>query len=81
MSHVLHLGVRPLIPASLTNEVPETTGITSNITDSILLIRIEIALTVVAHAKGAETVAQLVIVSLICDIMLGLLCCFEVLSN
>ena len=69
MSHVLHANVWPLIPACLTNEVPETTGVSANITDTILLICIEITLTLVSHAKGAETVPQLVIVSLACDII------------
>ena len=74
MSHVLHLHVWPLIPTCLTNEVPETTGVTSDITNSILLVRIKIALTIISNAEGAETVAQLVIVSLVCDIILQFCC-------
>ena len=69
MSHVLHANIWPLIPTCLTNEIPETTGVTANITDTILLICIEITLTIVSLAKGAETVPQLIIVSLACDII------------
>ena len=69
VSHVFHADVWSLIPTCFTNEVPETTGVTANITDTILLVCIKIALTIVSHAEGAETVPQLVIVSLACDII------------
>ena len=73
VSHVLHADVRPLIPTCFTNEVPETTGVTTNITDTILLICIEVALTIVSHAKGAKTIPQLVVVLLYVDISQGVI--------
>ena len=73
MSHVLHADVWSFIPTGLTYKVPETTGITANISNTILLICIEIALTIVSHAKGAETIPQFVIVSVVSSSILGLL--------
>ena len=73
MSHVLHADVRPLIPTCFTDEVPETTGVATNITDTILLICFEVALAIVSHAKGAKTIPQLVVVLLCVDISQGVI--------